>query len=153
MGKLQVIGRIYGYVVCLTVICWGLYALSVVVEAAFDLTDPLHGRATRYSSDELSSYEAFRLNALKSVASSTSGPGGAGAEEAEPAPHANRPAPLGLTDKVIRTMYEQKKSDAIRGALLAARRDLVKNAFLLLACVGLFAGHWRWLRRLPKGEA
>lgn len=149
MGKWQVIARIYGYVVCLTGVCWGLVALASVVESAFDLTDPLHGREVRYSAKDLSSYEAFRFDALKAAGSGgVEGGQGGGASTGE----GTGAAQLGLTDQAIRIMYDAAKADTIRGAVVAARRELMKSAFVLLACICLFAGHWRWLRKIPKGE-
>lgn len=149
MGKWQVIARVYGYVVCLTTVCWGLVALASVVESAFDLTDPLHSREVRYSARDLSSYEAFRLDALKAAGSGSAGTATSGGGSAG---EGSGPEQLGLTDQAIRTMYDATKADTIRGAVVAARRELMKSAFVLVACVCLFVGHWRWLRRMPKGE-
>jgi hypothetical protein len=148
MSKWHVIARIYGYIICLVVLLVGLFRLGVFVEALFDLGDPLHVEGF-YGGRDLSSFEAYKLEVLKSAGEGQQagvGVSPAGGERKE----AERYVP---DEKAIRAMYDAEKADRIHTGLRKTHRALAMNGALVLVCMAVFATHWRWLRRLPMPEA
>jgi hypothetical protein len=133
MGKWPIIGRIYGYVVCLIAISVALWSVGVLVQAVFDLGDPMHAsRAYEYGSHDLSSFEAFKLDVLRS--------GGTATKQYVP------------DDKTLRAMYKAARGDRIAFALRRARIDLVVRSLLIVVCIALFATHWKWLHKPVTAE-
>jgi hypothetical protein len=51
------------------------------------------------------------------------------------------------SDAELRQSYEALRADRIASNRYEARRSLVTSTVLLVIALGLFAGHWRWLRR------
>jgi hypothetical protein len=47
----------------------------------------------------------------------------------------------------LRQRYEALRTDRITRNRYEAHRSLVTSTLLLLLALGLFVGHWRWLRR------
>ena len=55
------------------------------------------------------------------------------------------------TDAELRKSYEALKADRLERNRFEARRSVVSQALLLVLALGLFFGHWRWLRHMGTG--
>jgi hypothetical protein len=146
--------QLYGYAVCLIAVVTFLVAANQFVEAAMDLSDPLHGgdRFGPWGEAVPTSFEVFRADyrqrgaleqtsMLRTIDGSTS----AIVSGAAPAQRATRDT---LSDEALRRLYDAKRADQIAWRRFQALRSLVTNGLLLLLAVGLFVAHWRWLRGL-----
>ena len=128
MAKPNRVRQWYGYTVCLVAVVTALLSLAGVVNNAFDLSSPL---ASDSYGASLTSFEAYK--------STRSAPAQPAATEA-------------LSDSVLHARYEALRADRIVQRSFRARKGLVTDMVLLLVAIGLFATHWRWLRRLPDPE-
>jgi hypothetical protein len=138
--------QFYGYAVCLVAIVTLLIALSNLVEAAFDRADPLQAGAGRYGHPEVSltSFEAFRATQPQQP---TQPPDRLAAGATAPGP--DQPSTVRadtLTTAELRARYEALRADRIARVSFDATRTLVGAALLVVVALGLFVGHWRWLR-------
>jgi uncharacterized membrane protein YidH (DUF202 family) len=137
--------QLYGYAVCLIAIVTLLIALSNLVEAAFDRADPLQAGAGRYGHPEVSltSFEAFRATQPQQPTQPPDRVAGA------TAPGPDQPSTARadtLTTAELRARYEALRADRVARVSFDATRTLVGAALLAVVALGLFVGHWRWLR-------
>lgn len=132
--KPNLIAQVYGYAVCLVSVVVLLIALTGLVDAAFDLSEPLSGRARYAGPERISSFEVYRRDL----------------ERSRPTPDA-RAQPL-PSDSVLRAIYEAERADRIESARFDALRSLARSLLLLIAAVVLFFTHWKWMRRLRETE-
>jgi hypothetical protein len=146
--------QLYGYAVCLIAVVTFLVAANNFVEAAMDLSDPLHGgdQFGPWGSPVPPSFEVFRAEyrergALEQTAMLRSGDGSTSAIMSGAAP-TQRAARDTLSDEALRRLYEAKRADQIAWRHFQALRSLVTSGLLLLLAVGLFVAHWRWVRGL-----
>jgi hypothetical protein len=129
MAKPNRIRQVYGYTVCLVAVITALISLAGLINNAFDLSSPL---ASDSYGGSLTSFEAYK--------STRSAP-------------ASQPAATdAVSDSVLHARYEVLREDRIVQRSFRARKGLVTDTVLLLVAIGLFATHWRWLRRLPDPE-
>ena len=135
--KPSLIAQIYGYAVCLVSVVVFLIALTGMVEAMFDLGEPLSGRARYAGPERISSFEVYRRDFQTSRAMPR-GPG--------------EPAVEMPDDSTLRAIYEAERADRIGSARFEATRSLVRSALLMLAAVLLFITHWRWMTRLREAD-
>jgi hypothetical protein len=127
--------QLYGYTVCLIALVVGVASFLSVVEAGLSLTDPAsHTESpwTGWSEPSVVSFEAFRATHDR-------------AREMRVSPGA--PAPEPLTEAELRRRYEGLRADRIARVRAEGRRSLITSGLTLLVSLGLFAWHWRWLRR------
>jgi hypothetical protein len=127
--------QLYGYTVCLIALVVGLASLLSVVEAGLSLADPTSRTEspwTGWSEPSVVSFEAFRATHDRAREMRV-GPGG--------------PAPEPLTEAELRRRFEGLRADRIARVRASARRSLITSGLTLLVSLGLFAWHWRWLRR------
>src|SRR3954468_6397478 len=123
------IAQLYGYTVCLIALITVLVTLPNLIETFFRLSDPL--QAESQFEPVLSSFDAYKATYDRAPFP--------GDEKAGPAP---RP-----TDQDLRRQYEALRADRMQANTFQARRSLISQLLLLGFAVGLFYGHWRWLRR------
>ncbi|HEX2781433.1 MAG TPA: hypothetical protein VHM30_18160 [Gemmatimonadaceae bacterium] len=140
MNRPHLFAQLYGYAVCLTAVIVGLVGGSGVVNAAFDLSDPVHAKQG-WGNDVPATFEEFRADQR----------GQLGAERDEPAPPSrdSARATSRLTDDELRRIYESRRDEIIATRRFQATKNLVGSALLLVAAIALFTWHWRWLRHLP----
>jgi hypothetical protein len=128
------VAQLYGYAVCLIALIIVLFTVPSLIENLFHLRDPL--QAENESEPALSSFDAYKATYERSRSSFPR-------EEAA----APRPVP---SDAELRKAYEALRVDRIERNRFEARRSLISEVLLLVLAVGLFFGHWRWLRRLGR---
>jgi len=93
MGKNNKIGLVYGYAVCLVAVIVFLISMSTLVNAVFDLSDPMH--AAVYSGrDEpsLASFDIYKMEVLGALS------------EGQEAPE----------DQTLQAMYDAARDDRIQ---------------------------------------
>jgi hypothetical protein len=147
--------QVYGYAVCFITVIVMLISIKSVVDALFDLSDPIRaegffGRMGR----PLTSFEVYKIAARRERAGpgpSTVGAGPALAVRTSGAPIV-RPAPETvsrdtLSDADLRKMYDAEREDVISNARFQAKKSLIGNLLLLLLGGALFGIHWRWLKQ------
>jgi hypothetical protein len=131
------VAQLYGYTVCLVALVTVLFAVPSVINSLFRLSDPLQAQGN--FEPILSSFDAYKATWERAR-------GFAGRDETAPI------APP--SEAELRQSYEALRADRIASNRYEARRSLVTSTLLLLFALGLFAGHWRWMRRrAPEASA
>mgnify|MGYP001791704491 CR=1 FL=1 len=133
MDKQNRIRQIYGYTVCLIAVVTSLISISGVVNNAIDLSNPL--MAAGGYDDSLNSFDAWMATRQKFTP-----PGGDAAARDT------------ASDATLHVRYEAVRNSRISHLVFRARKGLIGQLLLLLIAVGLFATHWRWMRRLQGDE-
>ena len=128
----------YGYAVCFITVIVMLFSIKGVVDAAFDLSDPLRAEANGRPITNFELYKNANRNAT--VAKDQNGPV---APVAAPA----RARADTVSDVELRKLYDAEREAAIGTARFRAIRSLVGNVLLITLAAVLFTIHWRWLRR------
>jgi hypothetical protein len=133
MNRYQWIGTVYGYVICVVAVVTSLISASQLVDAAFDLGNPLQGRGGYYGpgGGSLTSFEAFRATEQRPM---------------RVPPNATVTVADTPSTAEQRTRYEMLRADRIAQARYQAGQRLVKHGLLILLAIALFTWHWRWLR-------
>ena len=137
------IAQAYGYAVCLITVIVMLVAIKEVVDAAFNLSDPLRAEA---SGRPIMNFELYKsANRSSAIAKAQSGP--------MPLTPAQAKADT-LSDAQLRKLYDAEREEAIGNARFHAIRSLVGNLLLITLAAVLFTIHWRWLKqREPSSTA
>ena len=127
------IRQIYGYTVCLIAVVTSLICIVGTVNNAIDLSNPL--MAAGGYDDSLSSFDAWMATRQKSATPT----GDAAARDT-------------ASVATLHARYEAVRSSRISHQVFRARKGLIGQLLLLIIAVGLFATHWRWMRRLQGEE-
>jgi hypothetical protein len=131
------VAQLYGYTICLVAVVTALFAVPSIINSLFRLSDPLQAEGT--FEPILSSFDAYKATWERAR-------GFAGREDAKPI--------VPPSEAELRQGYEALRADRVTRNRFEAARSLVTSTLLLLLALGLFAGHWRWLRRrVPEGSA
>ena len=132
--------QVYGYAVCFITVIVMLIAIKQVVDAAFDLSDPIRAEGGGYgrSGRPLTNFELYRIEARRQP-EMRSGPVPAGA--------LTRAAADTISDAELRRLYDAEREQSIGNAHFRAVRSLVGNLLLIVLAGVLFIIHWRWLKR------
>lgn len=138
------IAQVYGYAVCFITVIVMLISIKQVVDAAFDLSDPIRADGGGYgrTGRPLTNFELYKMEARRQ-------PGGR---------DQNAPMPVGVaptktapdtaaSDAELRKLYDAERDAAIGNAKFRAIRSLVGNMLLIVLAGILFGIHWRWLRQ------
>ncbi len=137
MEKSNRIAQVYGYAVCLVAIITFLISAAAIVNAAFNLSDPLrtegYGRGA-----SLTSFAAYKREQMQR-SPPQSRPGGA-----VPAGDSANAAPAATE---LRQMFEDERLEQIGNVRFRSMRTLVTSILMIIVASVLFATHWRWLRR------
>jgi hypothetical protein len=130
------ISQVYGYAVCLITVIVMLIAIKQVVDAAFDLSDPIRAEGGGYGrmGRPITNFELYKMEARRQP---SRGPTPTG-EKASPDSAAS--------DADLKRMYDAERETAIGNARFRAIRSLVGNLLLIALAAVLFGIHWRWLR-------
>ena len=133
------IAQVYGYAVCLITVVVMLIAIKKVVDAAFDLSDPIRAEGGGYGrmGRTLTNFELYKMDARRQP-DFRGGP-------MTTAPAVRPPADT-LSDAELRTLYDAERDQAIGNARFRAIRSLVGNLLLIALAGVLFGIHWRWLK-------
>ena len=145
------IAQAYGYAVCFITVIVMLIALKQVVDAAFDLSDPIRADGGGYGrmGRTITNFELYKAEAKRQPAVRTEliGPGSPPKVDQPATASASKVAADTLSDAELRRLYDAERETAIGNARFRATRSLVGNLLLILLAGVLFAIHWRWLRQ------
>ena len=128
------VAQLYGYTVCLIAVIMAITSLLAIVEAAFNRAEPHLAETTDWGWQEpsVSSFEAYRATYER-------------AQQFRSDPAAAKPDTV--PEPELRRRYEALRADRVERVRFRSRRSLVTNTLTLLLAAGLFAWHWRWVRR------
>jgi hypothetical protein len=132
------ISQAYGYAVCLITVIVMLIGIKQVVDAAFDLSDPIRADGGGYGrmGRPLTNFELYKMEARRQ-----------GPTRNDPTAPAEKAAPDSTTsDADLRRIFDAEREAAIGNARFRAIRSLVGNLLLITVAGVLFTIHWRWLR-------
>jgi len=137
------IAQSYGYAVCFIAVVAMLFATKQVVDAAFDLSDPIRAEGGGYGrmGGPLANFEVYKVTVQHQMAMRPYGgpmPAGVGPSQV--------PADT-LSDAELRRLYDAEHEAAIGNVHFRASRSLVSNLLLIVVAGVLFGIHWRWLKR------
>jgi hypothetical protein len=135
MEKSNRIAQVYGYLVCLVAVITLLISISNLFNAIIDRNDPLHAEMFFSSGTNISSYETYRLDKLRSYQGTDS------------LQKAYTP-----DEKTIREMFDAEKNERVLTVKHRTYRSIIVFSILTGLALVLFFGHWRWLRRMGKAE-
>jgi hypothetical protein len=127
------IAQIYGYTVCLVALIVALISLTAILNAMFERANPLQSNRFGFASAALTSFDAYK--ATRSREAMQSDPNQAARRDTVP-------------DTVLRQRYDALVADRIVSTRYQTGKTLTTSGILLLVAIGLFAFHWRWVRRL-----
>jgi hypothetical protein len=137
------ISQTYGYAVCLITVIVMLIGIKQLIDAAFDLSDPIRAEGGGYGrmGGPLTSFEVYKVSVRRQmIMRQYSGPMPAGAGPSQ------APADT-LSDAEMRRLYDAEREAAIGNVHFRASRSLVGNLLLIVLAAVLFGIHWRWLKR------
>jgi hypothetical protein len=130
------IAQAYGYAVCFITVITMLIGIKSVVDAAFDLSDPIRAENGGYGrmGRPLGSFELYKMEARRQP-------------ELRPGPNGVvRAVNDTISDAELRKLYDAERDQAIGSAKFRAIRSLVGNLLMIVVSAVLFFIHWRWLR-------
>jgi hypothetical protein len=147
--------QVYGYAVCFITVIVMLVSIKSVVDALFDLSDPIRAEG-RFGpmGRQLTNFEVYKMGARRDRVGSGRSTLTVTATESplvRPAPQAS--ATDTLSDADLRKMYDAEREDVISNAKFQATKSLIGNLLLLLVAGALFGIHWRWLRHRDAAPA
>jgi hypothetical protein len=128
----------YGYAVCFITVIVMLFSIKGVVDAAFDLSDPIRAEAGGRPITNFELYKAANRGAP--VTKDQNGP-------TPPSATPVRSKADALSDADLRKLYDAEREAVVGNARFHAIRSLVGNLLLITLAAILFTIHWRWLRR------
>jgi hypothetical protein len=144
------ISQAYGYAVCFITVIVMLIGIKQVVDAAFDLSDPIRANGGGYGvmGRQITSFELYKAEAKREPPNTRGTPYGPDA----PAVRGNEPvtsraAADTLSDAELRRLYDAERENVIANTRFRAIRSLVGNILLIVVAAVLFVIHWRWLKR------
>lgn len=136
------IAQVYGYAVCLITVVVMLISVKGIIDAAFDLSDPLRAEGGYGRYGPLTSFELYKLQARREGLSGRyRGP----MPMTEVAPSKAAPDTT-LTDDDLRKLYDAERETQIGATKFRATRRLVSGFLFIVLAAVLFAIHWRWLK-------
>lgn len=142
------ISQAYGYAVCFITVIVMLIGIKQVVDAAFDLSDPIRANGGGYGmmGRQITNFELYKAEAKRQPPNTRGTPNGpdAAAVRADPSTAA---AADTLSDAELRRLYDAERENVIASTRFRAIRSLVGNLLLIVVAAVLFGIHWRWLKR------
>jgi predicted PurR-regulated permease PerM len=130
MEKLNRFTHIYGYLVCLVTIITFLICVTSLVNAVIDKTDPLSSTFGSYNSPDLTSFETYKLDLMKTIQLKDT----------------NQKNVL-PDDQTLRKVYEAAKQSKIDKVVFNSNKIIIVSGLLILICLVLFLTHWRLARK------
>jgi hypothetical protein len=148
------ISQAYGYAVCFITVIVMLIGVKQVVDAAFDLSDPIRANGGGYGTmgRTITSFELYKAEA-KRQPDMRGTPNGPDKPVPLGATGASRTAADTLSDAELRRLYDAERENVIGGVRFRSIRSLVGNLLLIIVAAVLFGIHWRWLKRRDSGPA
>lgn len=146
------ISQAYGYAVCFITVIVMLIGIKQVVDAAFDLSDPIRANGGGYGvmGRSITNFELYKAEAKRQpdARGTPNGPD-------RPAVRVDQPASAGtsraaadtVSDAELRRLYDAEREQVIGNVHFRATRSLVGNLLLIVLAAVVFGVHWRWLKR------
>lgn len=145
------VAQVYGYTVCLITVIVMLISIKGVIDAAFDMSDPIRADGGAYGrmGRPLTNFELYKMEARRQNAG----------------PDQNRPVPLSVvvpgksvgdtisSDTELRRMYDAEREAQIGNTKFRATRSLFSGLLFIVLAGILFAIHWRWLKGITSAPA
>lgn len=136
------IPQAFGYTICFIAVIVILMSIKQVVDAAFDLSDPLRAEA---GGRPIMNFELYKsANRSMAAAKAQSGP--------MPLTPTQAKADT-LSDAQLRKLYDAERQEAIGNARFHAIRSLIGNLLSIVVAAALFRFYWRWLRQRDPSPA
>lgn len=137
------ISQAYGYAVCLITVIVMLIGIKQVVDAAFDLSDPIRADGGGYGrmGRPITNFELYKMEARRQ--------GPTRSPAAVPGERASMDSTT--SDADLRRMYDAERETAIGNTRFRAIKSLAGNLLLLVVAGVLFTIHWRWLKMRDSG--
>lgn len=132
------ISQAYGYAVCLITVIVMLIGIKQVVDAAFDLSDPIRADGGGYGrmGRPITSFELYKMEARRQ-----------GPTRPYPTAPGEKASPdSALSDADLKRLYDAERETSIGNTRFRAIKSLVGNLLLILVAGVLFTIHWRWLK-------
>ena len=123
MGKSRSLLQTYAIIINVVAIIVAIICISSLVSNLLDAMDPIH--ASR-SADNLSSFENFKMEAMKSVS-----------KEQAYIP----------SDEEFHSMYEAARADKISKVMHGVWRNSITNSIVLIISLLLFLTHYRLMKK------
>jgi hypothetical protein len=139
------VAQFYGYAVCLITVIVMLISIKGIIDAAFDLSDPVraHGGAYGRSGRPLTNFELYKMDARRE-----------GMAQRAPRPDGRPPTPDTVSsDADLRRMYEAERDAQIGNTKFQAKRSLFSGLIFIILAGALFLIHWRWLKGITSAPA
>lgn len=139
------VAQIYGYAVCLITVIVMLISIKGIIDAAFDLSDPVraHGGAFGRTGRPLTNFDLYKLEARREGARPTrTGPDGR-----------DLMVDTVSSDADLRRMYEAEREAQIGNTKFQATRSLFSGLLFIVLAAVLFFIHWRWLKGITSAPA
>jgi hypothetical protein len=136
------VAQIYGYAVCLITVIVMLISIKGIIDAAFDLSDPVraHGGAFGRSGRPLTNFELYKMEARReAVRTPRTGPDGR-----------SLPADTVSSDAELLRLYEAERETQIGNTKFQATRSLFSGLLFIILAGVLFFIHWRWLKGITS---
>jgi hypothetical protein len=152
------VAQFYGYAVCLITVIVMLISIKGIIDAAFDLSDPLRAQGGAYgrgSNRPLTNFELYKMEARRE------GPNSAEARGAlRPRPAAiqvtipeSAETDTASSDAELRRMYDAEREAHIGNTTFQARRSMFSGLIYIILAGALFFMHWRWLRGITSAPS
>jgi len=125
MEKKRKVSQVYGLIVCIVAIITFIICISILVTSILDRSAPLYSNMG-YSKTDLSSFENFKMDKLKSVAKDQ--------------------AYIPNNDE-LKQAYEDAKTEKINKVLHNTLTSIIVSSIIIVICLVLFFTHWRMIRK------
>jgi len=142
------VAQFYGYAVCLITVIVMLISIKGIIDAAFDLSDPLRAQGGAYgrSGRPLTNFELYKMEARREGMRERSAAGPL------------RVASPGEADTVssdtdLRRMYDAEREAHIGNTKFQAKRSLFSGLLFIILAGALFFMHWRWLKGITSAPS
>ena len=120
--------QVYAVIICVVTVITFLISVSSIVSAMMDRSDPLYARRSEVN---LSSFENFKMDALKSI---------------------QKDQAYVPDDTTMLKMYESAKNDKILNVQHRSTTTITVSGIVIVICLLLFGTHWVLLRKMTRQD-
>ena len=128
MSKNKSLIQIYAILVNIVAVIAFMICTTNLISSFIDKSDPLHSSR---SSEKFASYEAYKLDAMRSV---------------------DKDQAYIPTDKELKAMYNTAVDDNLQRILHGINRSITVNGVLLFLSIILFISHWILMKKMANSE-
>lgn len=132
----KITAQVYGYAICLVAVLTFIFSTIALINAFFDLGDPLHSGYSPQGSPSLASYENYKMDVMRL------------AQKGDETMKAQT-----TDEQTLKAMYEAAKNDKIQSAKHQAYKSISISAIMIIIGFVLFFTHWRWMKKLNRSDS